>query len=204
MTPKQAMIQLASILSAAAGFDSDKKKIPIIDSKNAVIGSLVEDCLGKNCESDVSQSFIRLLFRSSPSPNCAAQTVCKAVELKDWPALQKAGFDKDCFVQITETLYEENYSLIAVRCGGRDILHRIRQELNQRPFKIKMHEDFKEVPTIGQIIDVSAFSADDSFQDRAEAEITISFCDRSVCKVDCNPICTTDVIVLNKGISHEL
>jgi len=201
MTPSQAMTKLASILSAAAGSDKDEKKIPVIDRNNAVIGSGIDDCLGPNCESDVSQSFLKLRFRGSPRPECIVTTVCQLKDYSGGKKLIDAGWDLDCWIQVTETEYVDDYSLTAVRCGGRDILHRIRQELRQIPFKGKLHPDFKEVPMLGSILDVSAFNNSDDFQDRAEVPVSIKYCDRSICKVECRPKCDGEfeVTVLKAG-----
>ena len=203
MTPSQVKTELARILSALAGFDAKKRKIPVIDQNNKVVGSDTDERLSKTCESDLSQSFIRLRFRNSPQPSCRVVSRCLIKEMPEGAALAEKGYNPEASVQVIETGYEIMFTVTAVRCNSMDILHQVRQEFNNRPFGHELHPQIKNIPVVGDITDVSAFSASDDFQDRAETTITVEYCDRSISFPNCKPICFGEIITAKNGQSIQ-
>ena len=189
MNPSQVIENLASILSEAAGNDALGKKIPVVDSYNVPLVGNAD----KDCKIDHSSGFIRLILRNWPRPECREYSRCCLSHLD-----KTVAPENDRMVGVTTTEYEANYTVIAVRCGAADLLHRLDQELSANPCKLELHPDFKELPQIGDVLNVSLLGDDDAFQDRFEATLTVRYCDRAVCELPCVEHCFDDKIkILN-------
>lgn len=181
MTPTQTLNHLASIFFELINRDQEQITAVRLGYGNRL--KVPDGFDGGNCQTDLSNGFISLWLTGS-DVDCKSHGFCE---------VEEGGQT----LNVSEVVYETRITVHAQRCDSFDRLNAINGILCHPDNGLAFNEDIRETPRFSTILDVSAISDGDEFEDRAETTMTVYHRHRTVTKLPCVTLCTEQIEKFN-------
>jgi len=193
-------LNLAQTLSDLAGTDSEGRQIFAFEGYSNALkpSNSSEDCTPDSNMSPISLSFVfnRKDETCNRRDRVLLSSICPSLSKVELKRGEDGRFIDDCFVIKRYKEWRAFFTLRVARCDGIDVIDRIDLGIDCANPIAKVNAGFKNLE-ISDVVDISAISTGEEWQDRAQATLALTYGHTTIIKPKCVPQirCVTSILL---------